>query len=358
MRAELRRGAALCACALAAGCGTIQPEVAYPTTRAAAPASQAPAARLPAAALGGKWDSTLAGLRAEDQRVADIGYRIALANAELCPDHAPLSGLLLQSALQYSPRLRPAAEALFHIDARPAVEAVAAGSPAAAAGLKVGDILVAVDGRPLPRAAAGADQPASYLPVQQALSAIDAAMRTGQTQLTVERAAAPLHVTLAPKQGCAYDAQVTPGPELNASADGRHVFITTGLASYVRSDDMLALVLGHEYAHDLLHHHDRLDRKGFARGVLGELGSSPASLIVAEKEADYVGLYLTARAGYDISAAPDFWRRFPKAIGDFGWSHPGAWERAASLAATRDEILAKQRRGEPLTPNPAGGGER
>ena len=116
---------------------------------------------------------------------------------------------------------------------------------------------------------------------------------------------------------------------------------------------MLALVLGHEFAHDLLHHRQRLDRVGVARGVLGELGSTPGSLHAAEREADYVGLYLTARAGYDISHAPDFWRRFPRTGGDLGWSHPDPDQRVAALAATRDEIEAKIARGEPLLPNPA-----
>ena len=161
-----------------------------------------------------------------------------------------------------------------------------------------------------------------------------------------------LRLELAGRPGCAYDAQVLPGPDLSASADGRHVFISAALVGYARSDDMLALVLGHEFAHDVLHHHHRLDQAGVARRALGDLGSTPASLRLAEKEADYVGLYLSARAGYDISAAPEFWRRFPSVGGDLGWSHPGAAERAASLAATRDEILAKRQSGQPLIPNP------
>ena len=149
----------------------------------------------------------------------------------------------------------------------------------------------------------------------------------------------------------AYDAQVLPDSGLSASADGRHVFISSALASYARSDDMLALVLGHEFAHDVLHHRQRLDQVGFARHTLGDFGSMPASLRLAEKEADYVGLYLTARAGYDISQAPEFWHRFPRTAGELAWSHPDAAERAAALAATRDEILAKRRSGQPLIPN-------
>jgi hypothetical protein len=355
-RAEIWRSAAIVACVLTAGCGTISPQVALPTPSAVAPTADTgpPASE----GLGGNWDRSLGGLRLQDQRVADIAYRITTANAALCTDLAPQTGLLLQSALQFSLRLRPRAEAFFHIDDRPAVEAIAAGSVAADAGLQRDDIIVAVGGetlpRPAPPPASGVDErPESYQPVARALAAINAALTRGPATIMVERGGAPVSVTLPQKMGCAYDAQVIPGPDLNASADGRHVFISTRLVSYATSDDMLALVMGHEFAHDVLHHHDRLDQKGFARKVLGEFGSNPESLMIAEKEADYVGLYLTARAGYDISHAPDFWRQFPASIGDFGWSHPGAWQRAESLAATRDEIQKKRRDGAPLTPTPA-----
>jgi hypothetical protein len=361
-RAELARrarGATLLASLLTAACGTIEPQVAYPTVKPGAPA---PAAAPPDPAdAPGRWAASLAGLRLADQRVADVAYRIVTANAALCTDVKPQSGLLLQTALQYSPRVRPQVEASFHIDDRAAIEAIAAGSPAADAGLRRDDILVAVNGERLAMGAPAApssgadDRPATLAPVEAAQSAINAALAQGPARLRVQRGADELNVTLTPRAGCAYDAQVLPGPDLNASADGRHVFISAALVDYARSDDMLALVLGHEFAHDVLHHHDRLDRKGFARGVLGEFGSSPASHMVAEKEADYAGLYLTARAGYEISRAPEFWRQFPATIGDFGWSHPGHWERAASLAATRDEILAKRQRGEPLVPTPARG---
>jgi hypothetical protein len=162
-------------------------------------------------------------------------------------------------------------------------------------------------------------------------------------------------VLLVGRTGCAYDAEVLPGEALNASADGRHVFITTALVRYAATPDALALVLGHEFAHDLLHHQARLDRAGLNRRALGELGSTPASLRLAEREADYVGLYLTARAGYGVADAPAFVRDFPGAWADaLQWSHPDAADRAAGLAAARDEIARRQAAGEPLTPTPAG----
>lgn len=359
-RADLLRGArsvALLAGLTTAACGTIQPEVAYPNVEAGAPAS-APAAPSAPAEAPGRWDKSLDGLRVSDQRVADVAYRIVTANADLCSDVKPRTGLVLQSALEYGPRLRPIVEARFHIDDRAAVEAVAAGSPAAEAGLRRDDILLAVNGKPLatgaPPPPTGADdRPASYAPVEHALAALDAALAKGPARLRVRRGAAQLDLVLSGRPGCAYDAQVLPGSAINASADGRHVFISAALVDYATSDDTLALFLGHEFAHDVLHHHQREDEKGFARNVLGQFGSSPASHMVAEKEADYVGLYLIARAGYDISRAPDVFRQIPDVIGDLGLTHPGNQARAAALAATRDEILAKRARGEPLVPNPA-----
>ncbi|HVM99018.1 MAG TPA: M48 family metallopeptidase [Caulobacteraceae bacterium] len=335
------------------GCGAMQPEVELPAAQPTARDTMlAPRNDID---LGGRWDASLDGLRNDDRRVADVAWRIVTANAELCADVAPRSGIVLQSALEYSPRLRPAARVAFGLDDRPAVEAVAAGSPSAVAGVRVGDVLVGVAGRALDHPAAaptGPDRrPASDRTVEAAQARLTEALAAGPAALDLVRGGAPLRLTIAPRMVCAYDAQVIPGGQLNASADGRQVLISTALVSYARSDEMLALILGHEFAHDVLRHRERLDRVGFARNVLGPLGSNPASLWTAEREADYVGLYLTARAGYDIARAPEFWRRFPQTSGDLGWSHPGAAERVAALTAARDEIAGKIARGEPLIPN-------
>jgi hypothetical protein len=352
----MRRGLAAAALATLtlAACSEVQPQVAPPTPTAA---EAVDGGRAPPALRPPAWDRSLEGLRADDQRVADVAFRLATANAGLCTDVRPLTGLVLQSALEYSPRLRPAAEAMFRLGDRPAVEAVATGSPAAVAGFQPDDAIEAVNGEAVPRApgspAGPDDRPETYQPVSDALRDITDALASGPARVTVVRAGAEATLTLYGRTGCAYDAQVIPGPGLTASADGRHVFISTEMVGYARSDDTLALILGHEYAHDLLHHRERLDRAGFARRVLGVLGSTPSSLVLTEKEADYVGLYLTARAGYAIAAAPDFWRNFPAGAADFDWTHPGIEERVAALAATRDEIERKRAAGQPLLPTPA-----
>ncbi len=336
---------ALTAAATLGACGTIKPEVQLPSQTSAQLRAESQF----------EQEGLLNRLREQDQRVAGIAFRITTANVALCEDKGPQTGLVLQSALQYGPRLRASAERVFGIDARPSVQAVVPASPAARAGLRVGDVILAVDGQGLSVSAVDKG-PQTYAPVEAVLASLNRALVRGSVGLTIARAGAVSTVDLGSDQGCAFDAQVIPSREVNASADGAHVFVTTGLLRYANDDADLAVVLGHEFAHDVMHHRRRLDSKGFARNVLGELGSTPQSLNTAEREADYVGLYLTARAGYDISRAADFWRRFAADYGDSAyarWSHPGSPERAAALAATRDEILQKLRSGQPLTPNPA-----
>jgi predicted Zn-dependent protease len=103
-------------------------------------------------------------------------------------------------------------------------------------------------------------------------------------------------------------------------------------------------------------HRARIAGGGPAGALLGNTGTMRGGLLTVEREADYVGLYLMARAGYDYPAARDFWRQYGA---DFGasryaqWSHPGSLERATNIAATVEEIRRKQASGEPLTPTPA-----
>jgi hypothetical protein len=328
-----------------AGCGSVQPEVQAP--------SQSPAQIR--AEMEFEQEGLLERLREQDLRVAAIAFRITTANVALCTDRRPQTGLILQSAQQYGPRLRAAAERVFGIDARPSVEAVVPGGPADRAGLRSGDVIIAIDGQPV-AAPAGRGGAPSYAPVEAVLARLDQSLALGPARVSVARGAGTASIDLGSEPGCAFDAQVIPSREVNASADGAHVFVTTGLLRYANDDADLAVVLGHEFAHDVMRHRRRLDSKGLPLRALGDLGSTPRSLNTTEREADYVGLYLTARAGYDISKAPDFWRRFAADYGDSvyaRWSHPGSAERAANLAATREEIQRKLRSGQPLTPTPA-----
>ncbi len=123
------------------------------------------------------------------------------------------------------------------------------------------------------------------------------------------------------------------------------------------SDDEIAAVLGHEIAHATLRHTTRRMTTAQGVGVLGAVVSAtigdpngkalfnqafnisasfafPSYSRAHETEADKVGLYYMAKAGYNPQAAANIWSRLDKKTkdnSDFLASHPSNGKRAAFL---------------------------
>lgn len=297
-------------------------------------------------------DARLVVLTTLDQRVARVSRRLLEANADLCPTVRLAAGWALHSARQYSEDLRPFAEQRFGLDGDlPGVLAAPPGSAAAAAGIRQGDLVVAVNGAPLDAGDAG--QRPEYEGLAANIRRIDAALAQGAAQLEVRRGEAFREVTITPHRACGYEVQLNPSDELNARADGRRLFISTALAGFTESDDELAVILGHELAHHVLRHRSWNDAGGLGRTAntaAGVPGGGPGN---AEQQADRVGLYLLARAGYDPAVAAPFWRRF----GASNWrvrypqvGHASAGTRARNLEAVAAEIAVRQAAGGDLRP--------
>ena len=128
-----------------------------------------------------------------------------------------------------------------------------------------------------------------------------------------------------PERGKKYHFYVLDGAVLNAMAmPESHIFVSRGLISYVRSEDELASVIGHEIAH-ITAKHVRKKRLteflgkslGFAsymltgRGELNQLSNRFTSVMTSgygremELEADHLGAEYMARAGYNPMAVLD-----------------------------------------------------
>jgi membrane-associated protease RseP (regulator of RpoE activity) len=301
-------------------------------------------------AVGDAASQRLTALTALDQRVARVAQRLSEANVELCPAVRLAAGWALHSASQYSNELRPLVEARFGLEGDlPGVLSAPPGSAAEQAGLREGDLIVAVNGTALNPG------PARARPSFQGLAAnvavLDLALSDGPARLDIDQGGRPLSVTVQPHRACGYEVQLNPSDELNARADGRRLFISTALAGFTRSDDELALILGHELAHHVLRHRTWSDVGGAGR----EANDAAAVNGGGDKEtqADRVGLFLTARAGYDTRIAPAFWRRF----GAANWRvrypqlrHASAEARARALEKVQIEIDAKRAAGGPLLP--------
>jgi Zn-dependent protease with chaperone function len=304
---------------------------------ALAPLAAVPA---PAALAQPAAVESLTAMRALDQRVATIGHRLAVASLSLCAERAWLPGLAVHDLSQYGADFRAAAIRAFGLDAGPAVLALAAGGPAERAGLRADDILLALDGRPPPRAAPG--RGGSFEPMERILAALDDAFADGRATIEVRRGAERLVIQVAAEQGCATRFQLIPGRSLNARADGRYVQLSTAIAEYVADDSELAAILAHEFAHNVLGHRVRLDDARVRRGFLGNFGRNARRIRETEIEADRLSVYLMERAGYDPQAAVRFWSRFGRRGLNFLGSptHPN-WRSRIELIET--EIAAIRR---------------
>ena len=131
------------------------------------------------------------------------------------------------------------------------------------------------------------------------------------------------------------------------------IYVTKGLMRFAANDDELAVVISHELAHVIQDQNAAGPTKAQNRIGLG----NHASVKEKEAEADYVGLYIMAAAGYDFHAAPNFVRRMatvhPGNIeAKYAQSHPTSPERFVMLEETIKEIDSKKERGLPLVPDP------
>ena len=168
---------------------------------------------------------------------------------------------------------------------------------------------------------------------------------------------------------------------LNASADGVVVRMYPMLFDFLQKDQYMISVVSHEIAHNIMAHNKRgrdnfkysgiiienlsqillLDRFGVdnmwdyedkqnVSKDLGKIGAKVAKKAfspVLEAEADYVGLYLMARAGYDVQGAQNTWRRMALSESEdilkasATTSHPPTPARFIALEKTIAEIQQK-----------------
>ena len=297
-----------------------------------------------------------------------VSYRLSAAAAELCGAHVTGSaGIFVATIKSFGEKLRPAALARYPaLGEVPTIVYVAAGSGAEAAGLQTNDIITAVDGQAIPPSAKSS---AFYTKLVRAASGhpiVFSVQRSGETR----------EVTVEPHRVCDYPVAIVDKPQINAYADGKGIYVYRGMMDFVHSDEDLALVLGHEMAHDFRGHLEAKRKNAMVgkavgmvfdvllaagTGVAGTTFSNMGGNLTAgaysqefEAEADYVGLYVLARAGYRIDDAANFWRRM--AISSPGSitmtsDHPATPERFVALQAAVKEIGAKAAQGQPLVPN-------
>lgn len=269
-----------------------------------------------------EWDSMA-------ERLLRVGRPILLANEGLCSKTAPDIGVLTHSLKSYDKRLRDGSERELGAGDDTEIFHIAIDGPGHKAGLRRGDIIRNAKGRALRS------------------SAIQKALKENEP-LRLDRSGVISDLEIIPDKACAYNLRLSQSAAINAYADGHTITITTGMMDFIESDEELALIVGHELAHNTMGH----IRKIIGNYILS--GFATRYTRPFESEADYVGLYYSKRAGYVIDGVEELWRRLakvsPKNVSR-AKTHPSFPDRYLRLAATRNEIDMKVAADEPLLPN-------
>jgi Zn-dependent protease with chaperone function len=252
-------------------------------------------------------------LRADDHRVAAIAYRLGRSGLRFCSSPYPLTGLLLHHLPEYDPPGRALMMEAYELHRGPGVLTVLEGSPASAAGLRAGDVLLSINDRPFPSPLVVASEPDREKWRREIVAIehrIESELGKGPARLQVLRNGRQLLVTLGSIAACPTRVRLARSDQVNAFANDGYVIMTTAMLNFTRSDDELALVIAHELAHNILGHPERLrEQKVPTGGFFRSFGKNASRVKATEEEADRLGINLLWAAGYDVEAAVPFWRR-------------------------------------------------
>ncbi len=309
------------------------------------------------------------------QRLADLSWPLRRDGAVLCGDRVAAGfGFAFDSSGRYEPGERAAVSSVLSLGLLPTVTTVVRGGPADYADIQPGDVLTHVGRYRLNEGEAGVEQGLRWL----------AEFASGPppfpaVTVRLERDGEPYIQELVPDLVCAYPVVLAESDAINAYADGSAAYITNGMLRFTESDEELQVVIAHELAHNLAGHLSDRRQNMAVGGLLGlaadillarATGVDSGGVLTAaglaagsraysqdfEREADYVGMYLLARAGVETAEVARFWRRMAVehtgAIkNDHRSTHPSTPERFVRLDAAHAEIEAKQAAEEPLVPN-------
>lgn len=303
---------------------------------------------------------------AELTRLNTVAYRVKTANREFCDKWViPQIGLFAATPASLPSKYRKfSREALGLRWVRPTVISLVPDGPAARAGMKDKDELISFNGE--------------KVPVTATLRWISAFLEdNGERPITVvvKRDDEDMTFTISPLTGCAIPVLLETNPAPNAFTDYSKIVIQTGILRLTRTDADVATILGHELAHVTMGHY----RKQRMNALLGSIGGSAidtgfllggistggafsnyleaagqnAFSVGFEMEADYVGAYYAARAGYDITGAEEVWQRMslehPASIRKAS-THPTTPVRYLQMRKVIAEIAEKKAKGLPLMP--------
>ena len=312
---------------------------------------------------------------ADESRILDIGYRIMAANVDLCPRKMLTIGLSTWNRYSYvGSDYQRIVNIHYGLDSTLSVRNVIRDMPADLAGIRIGDKIIAINDTALKT---------GLLAEWDWSQHMRKIRNQDPVKLSVLRNGRVHDFTVTPRTVCGYPIVYDmTNIEPNAYADGTHVIYNRGLLQFNRNDGEIATILGHEIAHNVMHHIE----KGKINSELAGLGGLAIDVVLAlggadsggffsdtgeylghaiysqsyEAEADYVGLYFMYRAGFDITDSPNLWRRMAAEINPgsiesvgilYSQTHPVTPARFVALTKTQNQIWQKAADNNPILPD-------
>jgi membrane-associated protease RseP (regulator of RpoE activity) len=301
------------------------------------------------------------------ERFYNIAYPILRKNKEFCGDNIKAEvGFRVISWSFFDEKEKEIRIEALDIGEGCQVSYVEPGSAVDDAGLKVNDKIISINNTLLTD---------TELTSEEFNAALGELNSENEVTITILRDETEQQIQFTPYDICFYSPVLLASDEVNAAADGHRIIFTYGMLRFAETDLDVATVFSHELAHNIMAHieaqlHNAKIGLGvgavfdIAAAIFGvntqgsfmEMGAKAGSRYGSqdfEREADYVGLYILANAGYNVDAAPALWRRLaaehPNSIeeGLLG-SHPSSAERYASMEQTVQEINQKKIEGKPL----------
>ena len=285
-------------------------------------------------------NTVIAAIASASRKMHDISWKIMKANKNYCENgRINAFGIMVASNKDLDIDLRP-----FFLAASPnynsnstdlkddlaMIVSVAEESPAYNIGLKEGDFILKIN--------------SNHYNINSYKTILKDAAENNYLDLTVLRNEETLNFSLNSEVICGYPVQPMISPIPNAYADGSKIFITIATLDFIKDDQELAFLIGHELAHNIVHYKGRGMPEVEAFPL--PINDSPVIRNVSdvfifqsgqkETEADMLGIEYVLRAGIKQDKAANYFRRLsiymPILMQDSMFRmHPGNIKRADQI---------------------------
>ena len=285
-----------------------------------------------------------------------LTYPILSANADLCGAQRTYKlgfEWITLNDLGKVGRIQRDAGAAIGIGTYPYITVVTPGSPAHQAGLRQGDTLVSLNESPISE-----DKERNFIPWLESGSKVVRAYRRnldrwlnwtvlGGTAVSIEyNRGGDIHsIEVQPRKRCDFNIVIVDHEELSSRAVENTIFLSSALFDFAENDTEIQFIIAHEMAHRIYGHRtgkltplralalgidalmnyglvttqivagiisgDDLDGQVWAPGAIFSQQNNPPYRHVLEKQADYLAMYMLARANIDVSDIDIFWERIP-----------------------------------------------